>query len=132
MREGLPQCGVLSPFLWLCYSNDLAPMLRRHAVQVGMYADDIVIYASDRNPHAAAARVQNTLDEIDDWARSWHMKISQEKTKVILFTSNMYEVNSKEKIFICLGDSVIEQVSEIPIVGVTFEFRHTDDLRRAC
>ena len=70
MREGLPQGGVLSPFLWLCYSNDLAPLLRRHAVQVGMHADDIVIYASDRNPHDAAARVQNAMDEIDDWARS--------------------------------------------------------------
>ena len=125
MREGLPQGGVLSPLLWLCYSNDLAYVLRRHEVQVGMYADDLVIYASDCNVRTAQAKVQAAMDEVDEWATTWNMSVSTAKTKTILFTSNMYEVNSKEKVEICLGDAIIQQVSEIPVLGVVFDTQLT-------
>ena len=121
VREGLPQGGVLSPLLWLCYSNDLAYVLRRHEVQIGMYADDLIIYASDRCIPNAQAKVQAAMDEIDEWADTWSMSISTTKTKSILFTSNVNEVNSKRKVELCLGESVIEQVSEITVLGVVFD-----------
>ena len=125
MREGLPQGGVLSPILWLCYSNDLAPILRQHEVDVGMYADDVVIYASDRDVSAAQGKVQRAVSELDKWAHTWNMKISREKTKSILFSSNMYEVNSKKKVDVFLGDTRVEQVSEVAVLGVIFDTQMT-------
>ena len=121
MREGLPQGGVLSPLLWLCYINDLAPVLRCHEVQIGMYADDLIIYASDRSVPTAQAKVQAAMDEVDEWAKAWNMNISATKTKTILFTSNVHEVNSKEKVEICLGNAIIQQTSEVPVLGVVFD-----------
>ena len=125
MREGLPQGGVLSPILWLCYSNDIAPTLRQHEVEVGMYAEDVVIYASDRDVTAAQGRVLGAVSELDKWAKTWNMKISREKTKTILFSSNMYEVNSKKKVDIFLGDTKSEHVSEVAVLGVIFNTQMT-------
>ena len=121
MREGLPQGGVISPLLWLCYINDLAPVLRRHDVQIGMYADDLIIYASDSSVPTAQAKVQAAMDEVEEWAYAWNMTISATKTKTILFTSNVHEVNSKKKVDICLGDTTIQQTSEVTVLGVVFD-----------
>ena len=68
VREGLPQGGVLSPLLWLCYSKDLAPVLRRHDIQVDMYTNDLVVYACDSCIPAAQAKLQAAMDEVDEWA----------------------------------------------------------------
>ena len=65
MRKGLPQGGVLSPILWLCYSSDIAPTLREHQVEVGMYADDVVIYTSAWVVTSAQGRVQGVVSELD-------------------------------------------------------------------
>ena len=72
MREGLPKAGhytILSPILWLCHSNDIAPSLRQHEVQIGMHADDVVIHASERDVVTAQEKVQAAVSEIHEWAR---------------------------------------------------------------
>ena len=98
MREGLPQGGVLSPLLWLCYSNDLASALRRHEVQVGMYADDLIVHASDSCIPAAQVKVQAAMSEVDEWATTWNLSVSTTKTKTICFTSNMNESTPSERL----------------------------------
>ena len=90
-----------------------------------MYADDLIIYASDCNVRTAQAKVQAAVDEVDEWASTWNISASTTKTKSILFTSNMYEVNSTEKVDICLGDAALQQVSEIPVLGVVFDTQPT-------
>ena len=86
-----------------------------------MYADDLSRYASDSCIPATQAQVQAAMDEVDEWATNWNMRVSATKTQTILFISNMNEVNFKRKVEICLGDTVIEQVNEIPVLGVVFD-----------
>ena len=121
MREGLPQGATSSPMLWLCYANDLAPMLRRHNVSIGLYADDLVIFASDHNVDSATLRVQAALDELHEWADTWNMEVSDSKTKSILFSTHRDEVNAKRALSLCLGNQILEQVKEITILGVKFD-----------
>ena len=66
MREGLPQGATGSPMLWLCYANDLTPMLRRHNVSIGLHADDLVIFASDHDVNSETLGVQAALDELHE------------------------------------------------------------------
>ena len=98
MSEGLPQGAVCSPMLWLCYANDLAPVLRRHGVNVGMYADDLDISYSHRDVDTATSKVQAALDELDEWADTWNMNVSETKTKTILFSTHRDEVNGKRPV----------------------------------
>ena len=100
-------------------------MLRRHGVQFGMYADDLILFASDKSVDAATLKVQAAMDEVQEWADTWTMSISQAKTKSILFTSNVHEVNGKKSVTICLGDEIIDQVSSVTILGVTFDTQLT-------
>ena len=125
LREGLPQGAVTSPLLWLCYMNDLAPMLRRHGVEVAMYADDLVMYSRDRDVDSATSRVQAGLDELEEWAETWNMEVSKAKTQSILFSSHQAEVNGKRRINLCLGDQVLEQVTDVKILGVIFDTQLT-------
>ena len=121
MSEGLPQGAVCSPMLWLCYANDLAPVLKRQGVDIGMYADDLDISHSHRDIDTATAKVQAALDELEEWADTWHMNVSETKSKTILFSTHRDEVNSKRPIHLCLGNQVLEQVSEVSVLGVKFD-----------
>ena len=125
IREGLPQGTVTSPTLWLCYINDLCPMLKRHGVEVALYADDLVIYTSHRNPGEAAIKVQAALDELDEWADTWSMQVSQSKTKTILYSTHKDETNGKMQLNLCMGDQVLEQTTEIKLLGVTLDTQLT-------
>ncbi|KAF0296796.1 RNA-directed DNA polymerase from mobile element jockey [Amphibalanus amphitrite] len=91
------------------------------ALPIGMYADDLIIYASDSSVPTAQAKVQAAMDEVEEWANAWNMTISATKTKTVLFTSNVHEVNSKKKVDICLGDTTIQQTSEVTVLGVVFD-----------
>ena len=53
------------------------------------------------------------------------MKISRDETKSILFLSNMYEVNSTNKLEIFLGHTRVELVSEQAVLGITFDTQMT-------
>ena len=120
-----PQGSVCAPLLWLCYINDLAPMLRRHNVEVGLYADDLDISATDRDVREARRRVQAALDELHEWAETWGMHVSETKTKSILFTTHRDEVNAKLKLNMCLGQKVLEQVEVVTVLGVKFDTQLT-------
>ena len=100
-------------------------MLRRHGVEVGLYADDLDISATDRDVDTATTKVQAALDELHEWAETWGMQVSETKTKSILFTTHRDEVNAKRRLHLCLGDSVLEQVEEVSILGVKFDTQLT-------
>ena len=65
MTEGLPQDATSSPMLLLCYANDPAPMARHQNVSIGLYADDLVIFASYHNVDSATLRAQAALDKLE-------------------------------------------------------------------
>lgn len=82
--KGLPQGSVLSPLLYNIYTSDLD-----HSVlncKMLQYADDILIYHSDRDVQKCADSVNETLLSVKSWLNLHHLNLAPSKSRTVLFT----------------------------------------------
>jgi hypothetical protein len=89
-KVGLPQGAVTSTTLFNTYINDLANIARNTKTNMGMYADDIVIWASTKNnakQHRTLEQTMNTvLNSLSKWAIENNMEINASKTVYQFFS----------------------------------------------
>jgi hypothetical protein len=64
MQAGVPQGSVLSPTLFNMYIND-GP--QTHGVNLGLFADDTCLYATDRKEAFVVRTLQCGLNSIEIW-----------------------------------------------------------------
>ena len=76
VESGVPQGGVLSGLMFILYMNDLPDCLKY--CKISMYADDAKLYAPITNKSAVTA-VQQDLDSLSAWCRTWRMRLNAEK-----------------------------------------------------
>ena len=117
IKTGVPQGGILSPFLFNLYVSDIPkPPV---GVKLTMYADDITIYSSDQNIHNAASVIQPYLNQIHDWANKNSLKINSNKSSSTIFTTSTKETNNT--VTLTINNETIPSVSNPKILGLTFD-----------
>lgn len=77
--SGVPQGSVLGPLLFLLYINDISSVAAEEGVQVKLFADDCLIYATITKLDDQL-KVQNCLKKLDNWCRKWKMSINYSKS----------------------------------------------------
>lgn len=82
VTSGVPQGSVLGPLLFIIYINDLPNNL---ASRVRLFADDCIIYRPISSPDDHHI-IQNDLQLISDWCKTWLMTLNSSKCKIISFT----------------------------------------------
>ena len=80
---GVPQGSVLGPLLFLIYVNDITNIIENS--KISMYADDTVIYISNRNLDNAIALIQSDLNSLYTWCNRNKVTVNCKKTKFCLF-----------------------------------------------
>ena len=79
VTSGVPQGSVLGPILFLCYINDIPPVVQN---KVMLFADDTKIY-SKVDSVEDCKNLQKDLDHLSDWSKRWGLKFHPQKCKVM-------------------------------------------------
>ena len=80
---GVPQGSILGPLLFLLYINDLQSVFQK--TNYKFYADDTVLYATDRNELVAHGKVQDDLNAVVKWCSENKITMNISKTKAMAF-----------------------------------------------
>ena len=117
IRTGVPQGGVLSPTLFNIYTSDIpSPHPNTHIIT---YADDITIYASDKDPDIIQDRLTPYLDEVVKWTKDNDLELNATKTMTTLFTPDPAEYSKQLRLKI---DNITLPTETHPkILGLTLD-----------
>lgn len=116
---GVPQGGVLGPFLFLVYINDLLE-LDYHS-SIFAYADDTSLICSANNQTVLKYKLQSDLDKLSSWLIENRIIINTNKTKVVVYSYRPgVNSNVKEDLILrchtyrCLYQCVCNTIEIVP------------------
>ena len=92
LDSGVPQGSVLGPLFYVLYTSPVADIIKCHGLQYHFYADDTQLYITFKTDSAddacfAKSRVEHCVKEIDRWMMSNKLKLNDDKTALIVFSS---------------------------------------------
>ena len=122
MREGVPQGAVLSPLLFIIYINDLNSNWPE-GVSASMFADDLAVWASDRDWKEAKRKVEKATECVEQWSRKWLMKVNEGKCEAILFSKDAKDKNIDVQLKI--NGENIKMNRNPTFLGITYDMRLT-------
>ena len=79
------------PVFWLYYVNDISSVLNHSNTQASLYADDLALCISGRDPATLVVQMKGILDSIASWADQWSVKINVDKCESLLFSTHPQE-----------------------------------------
>ena len=113
---GIPQGSALGPLLFLVFINDISECLR--SCSCNIYADDVVIYISDKNIEVIRDKLQADLEGISKWYKRNKLKVNTEKTYSMLLKRNSQNI---QDLNISLDGNKIKQEKNIRYLGIELD-----------
>lgn len=131
LSAGVPQGSVLAPLLFLVFINDLAQAVSDDGSRTAtsMFADDLAIWPCsdgalrDPLPGMRGARaLQAALDRLHAWCRLWRVRLSLDKTQVVVFRRGARSLVPRplRAFHFRLGHDVVGFADRYHYMGVTF------------
>lgn len=88
IQSGVPQGSVLGPFLYRIFTADVPT---RNDTFLATFADDTGILVVDVDPNVASQKVQNHLDQLQNWLKRWKINVNASKSyKLLLQPENLH------------------------------------------
>ena len=106
------------------YTKPVSDIIQRHGLSHHSYADDTQLYMtmdhSNNNLRDGLARIQLCVSEIREWMNQNMLKLNDDKTKLIVFTSK-YKQDLYKDLSITICDTVVGCSSQVKDLGVIFD-----------
>ena len=78
VNRGVLQGGILSPFLFNCYIDDLIISLNNKCFEVLAYADDIALICTNEE------QLQQAMNILDEWSKDNFFEINKKKSGILI------------------------------------------------
>jgi hypothetical protein len=130
LKKGVVQGGILSAKWFLVYINKIFKILKK--CKIFMFADDLLIIASEKDFKLAEKHLQHDFDLLLEWAHDKKLIINAKKTKVMHIYNQYTHIKQSIKLKVhnnkCLHNfqincncNILEQVDEYDYLGVTID-----------
>ena len=115
---GVPQGSILGPLFFILYINDIQEMLEVDTFQ--LYADDTIIYCSDKSIGLAEKRLQKMMNKFSKWCIQNALTINSKKSKLMIFGTRN-KVNSVDRIEIKINQEELQMVPTYKYLGFNLD-----------
>jgi hypothetical protein len=116
--KGTAQGNVLSPVLWNCIANRIGDIIDKHNIEGYLFADDVVIAASNPNTNDAANLLQTAIKEIEAWANEEGLSFNTSKSHAILFYGHKHGDPPPIPPPLYLNNQLIKYENETTYLGI--------------
>ena len=121
---GVPQGSVLGPRIYCMYTKPVSDIIQRHRLSHHSYADDTQLYMTiDHSNHDwrdGLACIGLCVSEIREWMNKNMLKLNNDKTELIGFTSK-YKQDLYNDLSITIGGNVVDCSCQVRDLGVIFD-----------
>lgn len=118
ISKGIPQGGILSPLLFVLFTNDL-PCNNRCGILT--YADDVKLLSARPYNSPPDNSLQLAIDELSNWTAKWGLSLNPTKTKMMTFSLKKSKSPQNDLRFCTINGTQIEIVDHFTDLGVIFD-----------
>ena len=119
LDEGLPQGSSISPLLFLIFINDIDVDLDADTT-ASLFADDTATWMKDGKVKGSnRVLMQQEINKILEWASKWKMKVNEDKTKAMVFSTSTNDLKWDPKFK--AGLQAVKTVKENKFLGITVD-----------